>query len=301
MRAILKENLFIMVAVSCVFLLSIATFKDLELSNALINYHSFFGTTFQTFGEFPIYFIFIISGEIALIYAIRCGGHRSFSIPLFIGGFALSAWQVEQYLNEITHYSLAALTNLYNGKPLGMHSNDVAVFSVTPQVKVLLWLGLYSSITIVIFLWMKNKRKEELQKYLLVAVFASLTALLSLEINGVLKAFWGRVRPYELSTSQHNFTSWLQPNGFTGHRSFPSGHTMAATLMVVFSWFTVGKRHTRVLIVGVFYGAIMGIARIIIGAHFLSDVVFSYFLTLLVVFIMHGLYNHIVSDELKLT
>ena len=71
---------------------------------------------------------------------------------------------------------------------------------------------------------------------------------------------------------------------------------MAGTLCIVFSWFTTKKQHTLWLI-GVGNGALLGLSRVIIGAHFLSDVVFSYFLTATISYVLRELYKRLVSIE----
>lgn len=300
MSNILKKKLFIASTIVAVILLGIATFADLAISNGMINYNSIFGTVFQTFGEFPVYFIFVLSGEIAVVYAVRRKEDKLLAIPLFAGGLALSAWQVKQYLNEASSYSIAALTNIHNGKDMGLANSDTNTGGLSLQVALILWIVVYLCVTALVVFWMKNKSDQEIKKYLLLSIFASLTVWFSLEINGALKDFWGRVRPYELSASQNDFTSWLHPNGVNGHKSFPSGHTMAGTLCIVFSWFAVGAVRKRLWLFGVVYGGLMGLSRVIIGAHFLSDVVFSYFLTALFIYIVRSLYDHIIEDDLKL-
>ena len=300
MSNVSKKKLFLIAAVVCIFLLVTATFGDLTISNTVINYNSIFGTAFQTFGEFPVYFIFVLSGEIAAIYAVRCRKNTLFAVPLFLGGTALSAWQVKQYINEVSSYSIAALTNIHNGKAMGLANSDANTAALSPKEAIVIWLVVYICVTMLIVFWLKNKNDDQIKRYLVVGIFASLTVWFSLEVNMALKDFWGRVRPYELSTSQHDFTSWLHPNGVNGHKSFPSGHTMAGTLCIVFSWFAIGTVRKRLWIVGIIYGAVLGLSRLIIGAHFLSDIVFSYFLTALFIFIMRSLYDNLVEENLKL-
>ncbi|KRM97594.1 membrane-associated phospholipid phosphatase [Liquorilactobacillus aquaticus DSM 21051] len=300
MSDVSKRKLFVIAVITCGLLLTVASFGDLAISNTMINYNSVFGTIFQTFGEFPVYFIFVLSGEVAIVYAIRCKEDKLFAVPLFLGGFSLSAWQIKQYLNEVSSYSIAALTNIHNNKSIGLANSDAATASLSTKEALILWLVVYICITLLIAFWLKNKSDEQIKKYLLIGIFASLTVWFSLEVNGALKDFWGRVRPYELSASQHDFTSWLHPNGVNGHKSFPSGHTMSGTLCIVFSWFATGIRRRRLWIFGVVYGAVLGLSRLIIGAHFLSDIVFSYFLTAFFIFIMRSLYDHIIEKNLKL-
>lgn len=108
-----------------------------------------------------------------------------------------------------------------------------------------------------------------------IAILASLTVWFALEVNLTLKDLWGRYRPYELTSGNHEFTNWLTINGVNGHKSFPSGHTMAATLCIVFMVRFNNKRKSF-FIGGIVYGVVIAISRVIVGAHFFSDVTFSF-------------------------
>lgn len=296
-----KKKLFSVSAIVCVVLLLIASFSDLAISNAVINYNSIFGTIFQTLGEFPVYCIFVLCGEIAMAYALRNLNSLLFSGVLFIGGLSLSLWQLKQYLNEVESYTLSALSNIHAGKDMGLANSDAATAKLSVGVAILIWLISYIIITVLVQYWMAKKDDSQLNRYLILAIFASLTVWFALEINLTLKDTWGRVRPYELSSSQKEFTPWFHPNGINGHKSFPSGHTMAGTLCIVFSWFaTQPQLRKRLWVAGIVYGILLAISRVIIGAHFLSDVTFSFFLTATIIFVMRELYDRLLSEELKI-
>lgn len=291
MNSTTKKKTFYIALISCIFLLFIATFWDLQISETLINYNSWFGTIFQTFGEIPVYFIFVLSGQIAIAYAFRKRNDWLFALPLFIGGFSLSLWQTKAYTNEILSYLLTISSNLEHHKAIGLANSDANVGNPSLLLTIMVWLGIYIVVTILAQTWLSRKDEKSLHHLLYVAVFATLAVWFSLQANLALKDFWGRFRPYELSASHKEFTSWLHPNGINGHKSFPSGHTMAGTLMIVFSWFASSQPIRKKLwIFGVAYGVLLGISRIIIGAHFTSDVVFSFFLTAFIIYIVNELY-----------
>lgn len=296
-----KTQLFLAAVLIGGGLLILALFADLPISNAVINYNSLFGTLFQTFGEFAVYLIFVLCGQIAMAYASRHLDEPLFAGGLFLGGLGLSAWQLKQYLNEIASYALTALHNSHVGKPIGLANSDAATAALPVGQALALWLVIYLLITTLCQYWLHQQDNQQLTKYLIVAIFASLTVWFALEVNLALKDFWGRVRPYELNHSQNNFTVWTHPNGVNGHKSFPSGHAMAGTLSILFSWFAVKPKTKKILwIAGVVYAITLAISRIIIGAHFLSDVTFSFLLTAAIIFVMSECYHHLVSDEQQL-
>nr|WP_321315372.1 hypothetical protein [uncultured Ligilactobacillus sp.] len=79
-----QKRLFIVAIVSAVSILTFAYFEDLKVSQYVINYHSWFGTFFQTFGEFPVYIVLAFVGQIAMNYALRFTSNYLFSSTLFL-------------------------------------------------------------------------------------------------------------------------------------------------------------------------------------------------------------------------
>jgi membrane-associated phospholipid phosphatase len=95
-------------------------------------------------------------------------------------------------------------------------------------------------------------------------------------VNG-LKATWGRVRFRDLDALANDFTPWYLPQGFTGHLSFPSGHAaMGWVLLPLLALFRPGSPgfvRAAVLLGG--WGLFVAASRVVVGAHYASDVLFS--------------------------
>lgn len=97
-----------------------------------------------------------------------------------------------------------------------------------------------------------------------------LASLLSVPVNVLLKTFWDRARPD---------AEIVHVAVQTAGTSFPSGHAMGATALygalAVLAWVHLDPRRTRLpltlVLVGLPFG--VGISRIYLGAHWLSDVV----------------------------
>jgi len=91
-----------------------------------------------------------------------------------------------------------------------------------------------------------------------------------------LKIFWGRVRFRDLEPLFTDFTDWYVPNGITGSDSFPSGHS--AMGFVLISFFIL-FRNKNINAKFAFYSFVLiwaiavAASRVVIGAHFLSDVI----------------------------
>jgi membrane-associated PAP2 superfamily phosphatase/uncharacterized membrane protein YbhN (UPF0104 family) len=123
-----------------------------------------------------------------------------------------------------------------------------------------------------------------LRRYRRACVFLLLVYLLGpgLLINGMLKTHWDRPRPVDVVDfgGAQPFVQLSAPtfDGPAG-RSFPSGHASVAFYLAS-PWFLLRSTNRRAarlwLGAGLAYGGLMGLARMVQGAHFLSDIVWSW-------------------------
>jgi membrane-associated PAP2 superfamily phosphatase len=99
-------------------------------------------------------------------------------------------------------------------------------------------------------------------------------------VNTVLKDHWGRPRPRQMQVFGGDrvfHQVWERGEGGKG-MSFPSGHASAAFYLV--APFFVLRRSSRkwagvALTAGLCYGLLMGVARMVQGGHFPSDVLWA--------------------------
>lgn len=114
------------------------------------------------------------------------------------------------------------------------------------------------------------------------ALFMVLLMLIGpgLVVNTIFKDHWGRHRPMQLKvfSGQEQFMPVWNKGVSKSGKSFPCGH--ASTGFYLFSGYFVLRRTSRpwalfFLILGLGYGALMGLGRMIQGGHFASDVVWS--------------------------
>jgi membrane-associated PAP2 superfamily phosphatase len=101
-----------------------------------------------------------------------------------------------------------------------------------------------------------------------------------LVVNDVFKKNWGRPRPLDVYQfdGDRDFVPVLVKSPPGNGNSFASGH--AATAFYLFAPYFFLRRHRRgcaafFLALGLLYGSLMGVARMVQGAHFLSDVVWA--------------------------
>jgi membrane-associated phospholipid phosphatase len=92
-----------------------------------------------------------------------------------------------------------------------------------------------------------------------------------------LKLVWGRVRFRDLQPLAGDFTPWYAPQGWTGHASFPSGHTALGWLLLtsLLIWPRGTPPYWLALAMCLSWGVFVATSRVVIGAHYLSDVLFS--------------------------
>src|ERR1700722_10763215 len=156
-------------------------------------------------------------------------------------------------LESIDHHGAAGLNSLVAGHP--------AVVSV---VKAVTWLGssgVLWTLTGAAAVVLAIRRRWRLVVYLLVAGAGELT------LDPVLKALVGRLRPVV-----------AHPIAYGTGNSFPSGHSLGSivcygAILLVFVPATRGRWRTAFITVITSLVALIGISRILLGVHYLSDVI----------------------------
>lgn len=97
----------------------------------------------------------------------------------------------------------------------------------------------------------------------------------------LLKLLWGRIRFRDLAGHYEKFTAWYFPQGITGNDSFPSGHAaMGWMLLPIFVLVTNQPLRKRIVLKGIIisWAIALCVSRIVIGAHYTSDVLFASFI-----------------------
>ena len=123
----------------------------------------------------------------------------------------------------------------------------------------------------------RNPDSQWLRYFLLVVLTSIIGA--GLIVNGILKPYWGRPRPNQTQElgGQYTYRHVLNP-GIPGKgKSFPSGHSTMGFIFVSLIYFR--RKSTAVAWVGgiggIAYGSIISVARVVQGAHFVTDCIWS--------------------------
>jgi len=110
-------------------------------------------------------------------------------------------------------------------------------------------------------------------------------------VNGILKEYWGRPRPSEITNlgGVKEFRPVWKPGGPGAGRSFTCGHcAMAFSLASGAAFYPIHPAFSIcALIGGVAYGTIMGVARMVQGGHFPTDVLWSGGLVLMLIALLY--------------
>ncbi|MDH3348059.1 MAG: phosphatase PAP2 family protein [Desulfobulbaceae bacterium] len=134
---------------------------------------------------------------------------------------------------------------------------------------------------------------EKIKKYRRDGIFVILLLLLGpgLVVNVALKDNLGRARPSEIKEfgGQSEFTQPWFPGEMGKNSSFPSGHASIGFYLIA-PWFIFRKQWPLgakfFLVIGLPFGLLVGVTRILQGGHYLSDVLWSGGLVYLVGYIL---------------
>ncbi len=246
-----KRQQFLLIALLAIFipwiiLAIVFGIYDLQISNAVVNFESWWGNFGADYGETPGFGLIGIS--IAVLFGSFIKKTKMQKIPAFV----ISAIGITLMIYFLFDYTPKAATIC------GSIAGSVLIFS---------------------FL----ELNRDLNNY---KKFAWLVLLLSI-INPlgfvqITKLLCGRVRFRDLVDMGFEFyTPWyLPPEPTIRHMSFPSGHT-AMGWMVLPLLVLVREKETKdpmkIITVGFVFlwGFFVACSRVVVGAHFASDVLFS--------------------------
>jgi membrane-associated phospholipid phosphatase len=116
----------------------------------------------------------------------------------------------------------------------------------------------------IVFLWLLTAPGGE-RRWKVAALCGGFAALISLGINQLISNFiWARPRPYESHPDIYHLTHSRDP-------SFPSDHASAA-YGVAFGIYFIDRRVGRIFLA---FATLIAAGRLVIGAHYLTDVLAS--------------------------
>ncbi len=239
-KSIITKLLLIIIIV-WVILALVFGFTDLEISIAVVDESSEWGIFGREYGEVPSYALIAIA------------------LATFLGSFN----------DNLKLQKIPAFISVIVG----------VLFIIFGEDETGLYIGL--SIIIPMIFYVIVTWNVDWKNFRTLAGIISLLAIINpLVLVELIKLLWGRVRFRDLASGFVDYTPWFLPQGITGNKSFPSGHTAMGWMFLPLLITVKDRRNTNtvkilayILILG--WGLFVGLSRIIVGAHYASDVLFS--------------------------
>lgn len=244
-----------------VALLLLFTFLDLPLSQTFFNLKSPFGRFFEIFGEAPGLLVGAFSAA-----------------ALFVTRDRKTAWK-----NTLSILGFGLLTLLFSLMGALMVNNylthgDLSMAVILPQGLALFALLLFLASRL------DMAKRAEIRRAAVVGLLLLVAAIVAINL---IKIGWGRPRFRSMTNPAAQFTPWYLPQSVAAgeeFKSFPSGHTANAAVLL---WITllptfISKlKGKKTLLLGLAWAwvALVAFSRIIMGAHFGSDVTMGALLT----------------------
>jgi len=254
----MKTKFLLLSAFILLIIISSFLLNDLEISKSLYNPENSFAIFIQQYGELPGVFVLIIAIVIWGISNKSLG--RKFRLIAIIFSTIITTSLLLYSVYIIFFYSI---------DPLNLIRKNNLVIIISVSIFLLMYIYL-------IF-------KTHINLNIKIQTFAKVSLLTGLIGYGLiiqpLKIFWGRIRFRDLDALYSNFSLWYLPNGFNGNDSFPSGHAAMGFMLlplVILIWNK--KLIIKSLVISLVYmwGVLVCLSRIVIGAHYATDVLFGF-------------------------
>jgi membrane-associated phospholipid phosphatase len=257
-----KFNIFIL-ALVWIILAVIFGIYDLDISKQLVNQNSGWAKFLEDYGMVPG--ILVIIGGIFIYYS---------SIKQ-----KASIWS---YIQKVIFFLVSSglifyLFDILLGQKVSDHLITYSIISF--------------AIIIAIFTVLHLRKQVQNITSIIFAKVVVGTALFGYVLCvQVVKYLWGRVRFRELDAAFSQFTPWYLPQGFTGFDSFPSGHAAMGFILLPLIILLTNKKEwikITVMLLILIWSIVLASSRVVIGAHYASDVLFGSFFIIMTFVILH--------------
>jgi lipid A 4'-phosphatase len=182
--------------------------------------------------------------------------------------------------------------------------HDVAVQTATPRLyraievarsfePLVTTLAIAPAVAVVVIRMFWPRRATFMSGRAALFLIVSLIIGPGLLVNTVLKDHWSRPRPGMVSDlgGHMAFKPWWDPRGACdANCSFVSGETSSATWLFAPAVLVPPPWRYAALAAVAVYATAIAFMRLLMGGHFLSDVIFAAIFTGLVIWAMHGLF-----------
>lgn len=244
-----------------IILAGVFAFYDLEISKLIVDKNSIWAIFLENYGMIPGIFI-IMSGVYTKYSSIKDENHL---------------WS---YIQKVVFFLVNSGLTYYLFEIL---LDNIALDKLITFIIISFALNLFTFILLHI--------RKQVQNVIVIAYSKAVVSLALIGyvicIQGI-KYFWGRVRFRELDAAFSQFRPWYLPQGITGFDSFPSGHAAMGWMLLSLMILIIDQKKwlkLSVLLMIIIYAIILALSRVVIGAHFASDVLFGSFF-IIVIFLL---------------
>jgi len=272
----------------------IGSLKDYEINDTIYHPNSFYGKLFACIGVAGGFILYSFYGGYLLSDAIYHKEKGILKILFIVVGIALMIASIFYSGKELTGYNGLRLNNKYLG-----------ILFISP---------LYLAIDV--FGFLQGKKNDNDSLCWIILGMGIVILLANGVVINVIKALMHRPRYRMLihndcGLTQADFRNWFET--FSDYktyidlgiakdefRSFPSGHTCSANLLMMglcnLCFFDKKLKNKRMLltIIGLAWVVLTGFSRMLVGAHYLSDVSFGF----LIGFIFYCIQNEILENKI---
>ncbi len=271
---LLRNRYMLIVYGICALLMLVGTFLDFNISSLIANTESQFGRFFLLFGQFPV---------------MLCGFSAS----------ALLLRSIPEEKNEKLIFTALAACGFVGGM-IGVKEIIENATGFAMIIFILIELLIACGLFLFVYMTCDTRNPAKLRR---TALFILFTVLITTAVVVFIKIPWGRPRYRSIiAVSNLEYQPWYQigksaRDAFEGvldhdeFKSFPSGHTASAayilTLIALKNVIPVLKDQERLLmIIGFAWVILTAVARIVAGAHFLTDVTFGFMISFTIMILL---------------
>lgn len=251
----------------------VAAIYDLQIDIALNNPDDIFAIWLRNTGEMPGRLICPLAGTV-LFYTHKNKLQQIAGLIITMGGSAYFGYYFSKYF--FTEHSM--IFGLIYGLGFGL---------------VCLLVGKYINIP--------EDKKDTLRQLAIIGIVVMFVQITVIE---GMKYLWGRVRFRDLiaDNSYDAFTPWYIINGINGNKSFPSGHTAGAAmsyLMMLLPYLSEKwKKNSQLCFwIPCIYTSAVAFTRLVMGAHYLSDVTIGGTVSFIIILITIRIYDKRLSKN----
>lgn len=173
--------------------------------------------------------------------------------------------------------------------PLGTNSGLKFLREAAVWIQVLL---IAPSVLVLLIKFAIPRVKPWMSSRAAIFLIATMALAPGLLVNVILKNHWDRPRPAAVTEfgGSERFVPWWDPRGQCRKNcSFVSGETSSAFWTLAPAALAPPPWRFIAYASAIAYGVGMGVARMAMGGHFFTDVVFAGFFTFIVIVLIHGL------------